>query len=133
MWAFEKPAGPGHVDIDPAEQIAGGMITNQFCGLFEVFQTVFLLTFMNVGEAQAKISLGESTPIAGLTIPFQSPLGIITRDVVFGDVPINASERSVNRANFKFILGQITKRCVKQRNGFGMIAVVVVRQGYLDP
>src|SRR6266508_5122759 len=95
-WPLQKRACSSHVYVDSAEQKTSWVIAYQLRRLLQILQAVFVLPFVNIRQTEPEVSLGQTSPIARLTIAFQGALRIVSGNIVFRDPPIDARECRVN-------------------------------------
>src|SRR5207342_1848118 len=102
LGTFEKPTGAGHVGVDSSQAITGWMVADEFKSLLKVFQACFVVAFMYIRHADAKIRLSQTTPFARLAEVIQGSLGVVARNRVFADAAIDAGERRINHTGILF-------------------------------
>src|ERR1043166_498888 len=107
------------------------MIAYEIDRLVKVFERSFVISFLQVGDAQAKISLRQTAPITGLAITLKRAVRIVARNRVLSDVAIDAGQCCVGSAGNGAFGRYVAQRSLQQRDCFRMVTIVVVSESDL--
>src|SRR5262245_7974758 len=98
LRSLEKPAGSGHICVNPTQQKRSGPIADEFESLLQILEAGFVISLLDVGHADAEVRFRQATPTARLTKIFQRLLRIIAGDWIFADAAVDTRQGGVNMA-----------------------------------
>jgi len=92
LRSLQKPAGTGHVRVCPAQNVCGGMISNERESLFEVFETRLVIAFLYVGNPNPKVRLRQAAPFTTLPKILKRSLRVVASNWVFADCSVSSRQ-----------------------------------------
>src|ERR1700704_1180763 len=106
------------------------MIADELECLLQIFKARFVSAFLQVCQSDSKICFSETTPFAVLAKMLQGALSVVARNWVFTDVAVDASQRGIYLTVvwFRVIFRGLEQSAFEDRDGLGMIVVIVVTQ-----